>query len=58
MDLLPSARKWFEILLGGSCNHFTLTADKMPCVVDGIAGLSVCAYVYIFLCVYIYIYIK
>jgi hypothetical protein len=58
MDLTPWARKLIESLVRGSCNNFDVNADKGPCVVDGLAVLSVCAYVYIYLCVCIYIYIK
>jgi hypothetical protein len=53
------ARNCSEILVRGNCNHFTVTAEKGPCVVDGLVGLSlcVCVYIYIFECVYMYIYI-
>jgi hypothetical protein len=57
MDFQPWVRKWIEILVRGSSNHFAVTADKGPCEVNGLAGLGVCVCIYIFLCVCIYIYI-
>jgi hypothetical protein len=55
------ARKCNEFLVHGCCNHFAVTADKGPCVVHGLAGLSVCirvcTYIYMCVCVYLYIYI-
>jgi hypothetical protein len=50
-------------LLRGSCNHFAVTAEKGPCVIDGLLGLSLCVcmcvyiHIYIYVCVNIYIYI-
>jgi hypothetical protein len=62
MDLPLWARSCSECLVRGSCNHFAVTADKVPCVVDGHAGLSVCMCVYIciyiYVCVYMYIYVE
>jgi hypothetical protein len=57
MDLPICARKCIEFLLRCICNHFAVTADKEPYVVDGIPGLSlcVCVYIYMFVCVYVYI---
>jgi hypothetical protein len=55
MDSPPWARRWIEYLVRGSCNHFPVTADKGPCVVDDFAGLSVCVYVFMCLCIYIFI---
>jgi hypothetical protein len=49
MDLPLWARKCNECILRGSCIHFTVTAGKGPCVLDGLAGLSLCVCV----CVYI-----
>jgi hypothetical protein len=48
-----------EVVVRDFCNHFDITANKGPCVVDGLAGLSlwVCLHVYICVCVYMYIYI-
>jgi hypothetical protein len=59
MDLPLWARKCSVSLVRGSCNHFAVTADKWPCVVDEFAGLSlcVCMFVYIYICIYVYIYI-
>jgi hypothetical protein len=57
MDLPPLAPKWIDSLVRISCNNFVATADKGPCVVAGLAGLSMCVYIYICVCVYIYIYI-
>jgi hypothetical protein len=34
------------------CNHFSVTADKLPCVVDGLAGPS------LFVCVSVLVYIS
>jgi hypothetical protein len=42
MDLPQLARKCSECLVLGSCNHLAVIADKVPCVVDGLAGLSLC----------------
>jgi multisubunit Na+/H+ antiporter MnhF subunit len=58
MDLSPWARKWIEYLVRGICNNFVVTGDKGPCVVNGLAGLSmcVCVCIYIFVCVCVYIY--
>jgi hypothetical protein len=42
--------------LRGSCNHFAVTADKGPCVIDGLAGMFLCVCIYI--CLYVYINIK
>jgi hypothetical protein len=60
MDLPLWARKCIEGLVRGSCNHFALNADMWPCVLDGLAGLSlfVSMCIYIYVCVYMYIYIK
>jgi hypothetical protein len=62
MDLPLCAHKCSESLVRGNCNHFAVTADKVPCVVDGLAGLSVCVcvcvYIYMCVCVCMYIYIK
>jgi hypothetical protein len=43
------APKCSEDLVRGSCNHFAVKADKGPCVVDGIGGLSVCVFIYIYI---------
>jgi hypothetical protein len=53
------ARKCSEILVSGICNHFAVTADNEPCVLDGLAGLSVCVcgFIYIYVCVCVCIYI-
>jgi hypothetical protein len=58
MDLPLCAQKCTECLVRCSCNHFAVSSDNVPCVVDGLAGLSVCVCVYIYMCVYIYIYKK
>jgi hypothetical protein len=50
------ARKCSECVVRGSCNHFAVNADKLPCVVDGFSGMSLCVCVYIHVCVYVYIY--
>jgi hypothetical protein len=55
MYLLLWARNCNECLGRGSCNHFAVTADTLLCVVDGLAGLSLCVYVYIYVCVCVYI---
>jgi hypothetical protein len=56
MYLPPWARRWIEVLVSGSCNHFALTAEKGPCVVDGLCWpVFVCVYIYICVCIYIYI---
>jgi hypothetical protein len=59
MDLTLWVRKSNESLVRGFCNHFAVTADKGPCVVDGFAGFSlclcVCVYLYIYVCVCVYI---
>jgi hypothetical protein len=60
------ARKCSEGLVRGSCNYFAVTTEKGPCVIDGLAGLSLCVcvfvcvyvYIYLYMCVYIYIYIN
>jgi hypothetical protein len=59
MDLPLWARKCSEDLVRGSCNHFAVIADKWPCVLDGLAGPSMCVRmcIYICVCVYVYIYI-
>jgi hypothetical protein len=49
MDLPLRARKCSEGLLRGNCNHFAVAADKMPCVGDGLDGLSLC----VCMCIYI-----
>jgi hypothetical protein len=51
------ALKCSEILVRFSCNHFAVNADKGPCVVDGLAGLSLCVCIYICVCVCVYVYI-
>jgi hypothetical protein len=60
MDLSLWARKCSENLVRISCNHFAVTADKWPCGLDGLAGLSlcVCVCVYIYICVCVYTYKK
>jgi hypothetical protein len=55
MDLPLWVRKWNKYLVRGCCNHFAVTAEKGPCVVDDLAGLSLCVCVYICMCVYVYI---
>jgi hypothetical protein len=47
MDLPLWERKCSEGIMRGFCNHFAVTADKGPCGVDGLTGLSlgVCAYI-------------
>jgi hypothetical protein len=46
-----------EFLLRFSCNHFAVTAERGPCVVDTLAGRSlsvcVCIYICVFICIYI-----
>jgi hypothetical protein len=54
MDLWLWTRMCSEILVRVSCNHFAVTGDKTQCVVDGLAGLSLC----VFVCLYIYIYVS
>jgi hypothetical protein len=49
MDLSLWARKCSESLVRGSCNHFSVTADKEWCVVDGLVGLSLCVCVCVYL---------
>jgi hypothetical protein len=60
MDLPIWGRKCIEVHVRSSCNHFDVTADKGPCVVDGFSGqyLCVCVYIYICVCEYVYIYIN
>jgi hypothetical protein len=52
MELPLWARKCWEFLVRGCCNHFAVTAHKGPCVFYGLAGLSLCVCV----CIYAYIY--
>jgi hypothetical protein len=54
--------KCSEIRVRGICNHFAVTADKEPSLINGLAVLfSVCLCVYIYInecvCIYIYIYV-
>jgi hypothetical protein len=49
INLALWARKISDGLVFVSCNHFAVTEDKWRCVVDGLAGLSLCG------CVYVYI---
>jgi hypothetical protein len=58
MDLPLWARKFSQVPVRCSCNHFAEIADKVPCVVNGITVLSLCVCVYlsIYVCVYVYIY--
>jgi hypothetical protein len=49
--------KCSEVLVRGSCIHFAVTADKEPCVVDGLPTLSLylCLYIYVCVCISVYI---
>jgi hypothetical protein len=49
MDQPLWVRKCREVLVRGSCNHFAVTADKRPCVLNGFAGLSLCVFVYMYI---------
>jgi hypothetical protein len=58
MDLLLCSRKCSEIFMRVSCNHFAVTAEKGPWVIDGFTVKSQCVCVYIYICVCVYIYLK
>jgi hypothetical protein len=55
MDLPLWAHNCSELFMCVICNHFAVTAEKGPCVVLGLDGLSLCECECVF--VYIYIYI-
>jgi hypothetical protein len=46
------ARKCSERLVRDSYNYLAVTADKLPSVVDGFAGLCVCVCVYMYILIY------
>jgi hypothetical protein len=50
LDLSMWWRKSCECIVRGRCNHFAVNADKVPFVVNGLAGFSLC--VCVCLCIY------